>query len=117
MPDHLLPATDSTASAASLAANSKRFPSMDVHTQDSLLRGLTVKDLLSELGALSPGDPAVVIVWHRSERRTPAAAWRIVLQLVGVLRTSARLETSLFAAMNSAGRPMTSAAMTRLPLR
>lgn len=40
--------------AASLAANSKRFPSMDVHTQDSLLRVLTVKDLLSELGALVP---------------------------------------------------------------
>src|SRR5215212_9322944 len=36
---------------------------------------------LSELGALAPGDPAVVSAWHRTERRTPTEAWRIVLQL------------------------------------
>jgi hypothetical protein len=50
---------------------------------------------LSELEALGPGEPAVVHAWHRSEGRTPAEAWRIVLQLVGVLRTAARLEILL----------------------
>jgi hypothetical protein len=37
----------------------------------------------------------VVRTWHRSERRPPAEAWRIVLQLVGVLRCAARIETLL----------------------
>jgi hypothetical protein len=50
---------------------------------------------LSELGALAPDDPAVVSTWHRAERRPPAEAWRIVLQLAGVLHTSVRLETLL----------------------
>ena len=50
---------------------------------------------LSELGALAPGDPAVVSAWHRAERRPPAEAWRIVLQLAGVLCGSARIETLL----------------------
>ena len=50
---------------------------------------------LSELGALEPGDPAVVSSWHRAERRAPAEAWRIVLQLAGVLHTSVRLEILL----------------------
>jgi hypothetical protein len=49
-------------------------------------------DQLRELGALAPGDPAVVAAWHRAERRTPAEAWRIVLLLTGFLRTAARLE-------------------------
>lgn len=40
--------------AASLAATMKRFPGMDVHGQDALLRVLTVKDLLGELGTLVP---------------------------------------------------------------
>ena len=52
-------------------------------------------DQLSELGALAPDDPAVVHAWHRAEGRKPADAWRIVLQLAGVLRNSARLETLL----------------------
>jgi hypothetical protein len=52
-------------------------------------------DQLSELGALVPGDAAVVSAWHRAERRTPAEAWRIVLQLAGVLHTAVRLETLL----------------------
>jgi hypothetical protein len=42
---------------------------------------------LSELDALRPGDPAVVSAWHRAERRRPADAWRIVLDLAAVLRT------------------------------
>jgi hypothetical protein len=42
---------------------------------------------LTELDALGPGDPAVVSAWHRAERRPPAHAWRIVLELAGVLRT------------------------------
>ncbi len=50
---------------------------------------------LSELGALAPGDPFVVGSWHRAERRAPAEAWRIVLQLAGVLHTAVRLETLL----------------------
>jgi hypothetical protein len=52
-------------------------------------------DQLSELGAHAPGDPAVVSAWHRTERRTPTEAWRIVLQLAGVLHTAVRLETLL----------------------
>ena len=52
-------------------------------------------DQLRELGALAPADPAVVRAWYRSERRPPAEAWRIVLQLVGVLRGAARIETLL----------------------
>jgi hypothetical protein len=49
-------------------------------------------DQLRELKALSPGDPAVVAAWLRSERRSPAEAWRIVLLLAGMLRCAARLE-------------------------
>ncbi|HYH26205.1 MAG TPA: DUF2786 domain-containing protein [Blastococcus sp.] len=49
-------------------------------------------DQLRELGALSPGDPAVVAAWHRTHRRPAAEAWRIVLQLVGVLSGTARIE-------------------------
>jgi hypothetical protein len=47
---------------------------------------------LSELGALAPGDPAVVSAWHRAERRAPAEAWRIVLQLAGVLHAALRID-------------------------
>ncbi len=50
---------------------------------------------LSELGALSPGDPAVVRAWQRAGRRAPAEAWRIVLQLAGLLHTAARIEALL----------------------
>lgn len=49
-------------------------------------------DQLRDLGALGPGDPAVVTSWHRAQRRTPAEAWRIVLLLTGFLRTAARIE-------------------------
>jgi hypothetical protein len=47
---------------------------------------------LRELGALADQDPAVVTSWHRAERRTPAEAWRIVLSLIGFLRTAARID-------------------------
>jgi hypothetical protein len=49
-------------------------------------------DQLRELGALAAADPTVVASWHRSASRPAAEAWRIVLQLAGVLRTSARIE-------------------------
>jgi hypothetical protein len=49
-------------------------------------------DQLRELGALGRADPGVVAAWHRRERRPPAEAWRIVLQLAGVLRGAARIE-------------------------
>ena len=49
-------------------------------------------DQLRELGALSPGDSAVVPAWHRAARRTPVEAWRIVLLLAGFLRTAARID-------------------------
>jgi hypothetical protein len=48
---------------------------------------------LSELDALAQGDPAVVRAWHRTERRTAVEAWRIVLQLAGVLRSTASIDT------------------------
>jgi hypothetical protein len=47
---------------------------------------------LSELGVLAPGDPAVVSAWHQAERRAPADAWRIVLQLAGVLHAAVRID-------------------------
>jgi hypothetical protein len=50
---------------------------------------------LSELGALAPGDPSVVSAWHRAERRAPAEAWRIVLQLAGMLHAAVRIDTVL----------------------
>jgi hypothetical protein len=50
---------------------------------------------LSELGALAPGPPGVVGAWHRAERRTPAEAWRIVLQLAGVLHAAVRIDALL----------------------
>jgi hypothetical protein len=50
---------------------------------------------LSELGALGPGDPAVVGAWQRTGRRAPADAWRIVLQLAGVLHSAVRIDALL----------------------
>lgn len=52
-------------------------------------------DQLRELGALGTApsaDGAVVAAWQRSERRSPAEAWRIALQLLGTLRSTARIE-------------------------
>ncbi|WP_236830831.1 DUF2786 domain-containing protein [Blastococcus sp. KM273128] len=49
---------------------------------------------LRELGALEGAPPAgtAVAAWHRAERRAPAEAWRIVLQLTGLLHTTVHLE-------------------------
>jgi hypothetical protein len=47
---------------------------------------------LRDLGVPAAGDPGVVGAWQRSEARPPADAWRIVLRLAGLLRTTARLE-------------------------
>jgi hypothetical protein len=47
---------------------------------------------LRELGAWGSGDPAVVAAWHRDKRLSPTPAWRIVLQLAGMLRSSARID-------------------------
>ncbi len=49
-------------------------------------------DQLRELGALEAGEGSVVVAWHRAERRTPAEAWRIALHLLGMLRSTARIE-------------------------
>jgi hypothetical protein len=49
-------------------------------------------DQLRELGAPGAEDPAVVAAWHRTEQRSPAEAWRIVLQLAGMLRNAPRIE-------------------------
>jgi hypothetical protein len=49
-------------------------------------------DQLRELGADGPGESAVVATWHRGARCSPAEAWRIVLQLLFVLRSAVRLE-------------------------
>src|SRR3954466_14222533 len=43
-------------------------------------------DQLRELGALAPGDRAVVAAWHRGERRSPVESWRLVLLLARLLR-------------------------------
>jgi hypothetical protein len=50
---------------------------------------------LSELGALVPGDPAVVSAWRRTERLRAAEAWRIVLRLAGALQTTLRIDALL----------------------
>src|SRR4051812_30424231 len=47
---------------------------------------------LRELGAMGPGDPTVVASWQRSASRSATEAWRIVLQLAGMLRWAARIE-------------------------
>ncbi|MGY1711718.1 DUF2786 domain-containing protein [Geodermatophilus sp. SYSU D00758] len=47
---------------------------------------------LRELGALSPGEPAVVAAWHRAHRRPAREAWRVVLLLAASLRWLARLD-------------------------
>jgi hypothetical protein len=63
---------------------------------DALLRAPDAWiEQLSELGVRTPGDPAVVSAWHRAERRAPTEAWRIVLQLAGVLHTVVRLDALL----------------------
>lgn len=49
-------------------------------------------DQLRELNAVSRGDGAVVAAWRRTEPRSSAEAWRIVLLLVGMLRCAVRLE-------------------------
>lgn len=49
-------------------------------------------DQLRELGALRAGSGAVVAAWQQAERRPPAEAWRICLQLLGMLRSSLRIE-------------------------
>ncbi|RBY76518.1 hypothetical protein DQ239_13275 [Blastococcus sp. TF02-09] len=52
-------------------------------------------DQLRELGAAEAepsGHGTVVTAWQRSERRSPAEAWRIALQLLGTLRGTARIE-------------------------
>jgi hypothetical protein len=40
---------------------------------------------LRDLGALAPGDPAVVSSWHRAEGRTAREAWRVVLLVATTL--------------------------------
>jgi Protein of unknown function (DUF2786) len=52
-------------------------------------------DQLAELGALTPGNPAVVRAWHSAEPKPPAEAWRIVLRVAGVLLGSVRLDLLL----------------------
>jgi hypothetical protein len=47
---------------------------------------------LRELGALAPGDAAVVGAWHRAEGRPAPDAWRVVLLLATALRSLARID-------------------------
>ena len=49
-------------------------------------------DQLRELGALTPGDPAVVAAWHRAEGRPAEESWRTVLVLATALRCLARID-------------------------
>ena len=49
-------------------------------------------DQLRELGALAPGDPAVVAAWHRAEGRPAVESWRTVLLLAGALARLARID-------------------------
>ncbi|CAA9241355.1 MAG: FIG01122031: hypothetical protein [uncultured Blastococcus sp.] len=52
---------------------------------------------LRELGALggeeaAGGTAGVLADWSRAGRRSPAETWRVVLQVIGLLRTAARIE-------------------------
>ncbi|MGY1681567.1 DUF2786 domain-containing protein [Geodermatophilus sp. SYSU D01176] len=47
---------------------------------------------LRELGALTPGDPAVVAAWHRAQGRPAEESWRTVLVLATALRCLARID-------------------------
>jgi hypothetical protein len=59
----------------------------DARVDDATSRAPDVwVDQLRELGALTPGDPAVVAAWHRAEGRPAEESWRAVLLLAGVLR-------------------------------
>jgi hypothetical protein len=49
-------------------------------------------DQLRDLGAVPPQDPDVVAAWHRAERRPAAESWRIILLLIGFLRTALRID-------------------------
>ncbi|SDN28048.1 Protein of unknown function [Geodermatophilus siccatus] len=49
-------------------------------------------DQLRELGALTPGDPAVVAAWHRAEGGPAVESWRTVLLLAGALTCLARID-------------------------
>lgn len=49
-------------------------------------------DQLRELGALAPGDPAVVAAWHRAEGRPAVESWHTVLLLAGALARLARID-------------------------
>jgi hypothetical protein len=49
-------------------------------------------DQLRELGALTPGQPAVVGAWHRAEGRPAEESWRAVLLLAGALTRLARID-------------------------
>ena len=53
--------------------------------------------------------------WHRAERRSPAEAWRIVLQLAGVLRTAARIELLRAAAVAVGSAPLAAGRGARPP--
>lgn len=50
---------------------------------------------LSELGALGPGDPAVVSAWRRAEGVAPEEAWRVALRLAGSLHSTPRIDAVL----------------------
>jgi hypothetical protein len=52
-------------------------------------------DQLREIGAVAPGDPAVVAAWHRSARRSAVESWRAVLLLATGLRLLPRVEQLL----------------------
>jgi hypothetical protein len=65
----------------------------DARARDACSRAPEVwLEQLRELGALEPGDAAVVGAWHRAERRPAADAWRVVLLLASTLRSLARID-------------------------
>jgi cellobiose-specific phosphotransferase system component IIA len=74
----------------------------------------TWMDQLRELSAVPPQDPDVVAAWHRAEGRTPAEAWRVILLLIGFLRTAVRIEV-LVPPPSRWGPPRTRAAVQPTP--
>jgi len=82
----------------------RRFPARSVRlvvalvAEDARVTGAASRapevwvDQLRELGALAPGDPAVVAAWHRAEGRPAVESWRTVLLLAGALTRLARID-------------------------
>lgn len=78
--------------AVALIAEHARRTSAVERAPDSWVDQLRELGALEGAGAVATRDGAVVGGWQRVERRSPVEAWRIALQLLGMLRSTSRIE-------------------------